>query len=124
MKVGLYIPSEKESSRYVAFRVEISNSLSARGIECVIGEGCLCDKPDLTGLDVVVAHPHYNNKNGCWDRINKILAGNRNVHFFLFAMLNSKREEFFGDQPNLTYIKNRGFFSNPLTFLESKCKEA
>ena len=114
-----------QDSRYASFAGSLVGHLFSKGVDFVIeGDNCLCEKPDLTGLDVVVAHPHYDNKNGCWDRINEVLSENRDVHFFLMAICAGERERFFGEQPNLSYITGGAFFSSPLTFINAALEES
>lgn len=68
--------------------------------------GCLCDEHSIDGLDIVIAHPHYDNDEGCWDRLRDKISKNPNIQFYVFSIGSIQREEVIGEHRNLTYVNS------------------
>jgi hypothetical protein len=120
MKIGLYSHGLND------LLLEIAAHLYEHELQ--MSKNCLCHEKEVSELDVIILHPEYNNKTGCWTRIKELIEKNPKTQFYLMSDATSERMDFFGKISNLFYvgitfslnesISPTEFYKNPLKFLE------
>jgi len=107
MKVGLYFDKTLET-----LEGELYVKLTRKGIDAVEIEKGIDQNPNISGIDVLVFHPPYDNEKGEWDAVRKFIDAHQNTLFYMLALGASEREVYFGERKNLIYINNGDFFRN------------
>ena len=98
MNYGIYI-----SGSYVQGRqIMLDNLVSDLNEEEVRCGPCLCEDPDLNGLDVALVHPEDNER--CLDKIRRVISAKPDITFYVLTIGKPKREELIGQYPNIKYV--------------------
>ncbi|HLC56676.1 MAG TPA: hypothetical protein VJJ23_05555 [Candidatus Nanoarchaeia archaeon] len=95
---------------------ELTSRLRIDGIETVFSDKEMSVQQNLSGIDVIVLHPPYENRFGVWQSIKDFIEKHKEIQFYMLAINASERKEFFGNRKNLFYIDQTNqteFFENP-----------
>lgn len=92
---------------------ELYAELIMSGLDVNVSENRLIKNPDIDGIDVMVFHPPYSNRNNEWDQVSEFIDAHQQTLFYMLALNAPERKKYFGDRENLRYINNGKFFEDP-----------
>jgi len=118
MKVGLYLDEHLSE-----LGAELYAKLFVSGVDVAVSEDRLTQNPDIDGIDVLVFHPPYDNKNGEWDAVSEFMNAHQQTLFYMFALNASERKDYFGNRRNLHYVENGDFFQDPVKLISDSYRD-